>query len=320
MSTLTIDNLKTYGPERCAQLDLREAQAMCRGLAMGHYENFSVLSVVVPREFRDDFAALYAFCRWADDLGDEISDSERSLELLSWWRKELKLCFAGQPRHPVFVALQPVVERHELPLEPFDRLIQGFEQDQTVSRYETWEQLVDYCRLSADPVGRLVLMICGEERSDDLFRLSDDICTALQLTNHWQDIQRDILDRDRIYIPKELNCIDDFEDRLIRSAKQGYSVDHSFLGETRELVRDCVSRTWKLFERGEKLLEKIGPESKAIVWLLSSGGHHVLRQIELWNYETVLHRPKLGTLSRLRLVATAWFMARSARRRKAASP
>ncbi len=320
MSTITIDNLESYGPEQCAQLNLGEAQAMCRRLAMGQYENFSVLSVVVPRELRDDFAALYAFCRWADDLGDEIGDAERSLELLSWWRQELEQCFAGEPRHPVFVALQPVIERQELPIEPFDNLIQAFEQDQTVSRYETWEQLIDYCQLSANPVGRLVLMICQEERSDDLFRLSDDICTALQLTNHWQDIQRDILDRDRIYIPAEFIRIDDFEDRLIRSAKQGYAVDHSFLGETRELVRDCVSRTWKLFERGEKLLEKIGPESKAIVWLFSSGGHHVLRQIELWNYETVLHRPKLGTLCRLRLVATAWFMARNARKRKAASP
>lgn len=319
MSTITIDNLKTYGPERCGRLDLGEAQAMCRRLAMGHYENFSVLSVVVPRKLRDDFAALYAFCRWADDLGDEIGDSEQSLELLSWWRRELKLCFAGQPRHPVFVALQPTIERHELPLEPFDRLIQAFEQDQTVSRYETWEELVDYCRLSADPVGRLVLMICGEEQSDDLFRLSDDICTALQLTNHWQDIKRDILDRDRIYLPRELNHIDDFEDRLTRSAKQGYSVDHTFLGETRELIKECVSRTWTLFEQGEKLLGRIKPETKAIVWLLSSGGHHVLRQIELWNYETALHRPRLGTLSRLRLVATAWFMARYARRRKGES-
>ena len=319
MSSITIDNLESYGPELCAQLDLGEAQAMCRKLAMGHYENFSVLSVVVPRELRDDFAALYAFCRWADDLGDEMGDSERSLELLSWWRTELKLCFAGKPRHPVFIALQPVIERHDLPIEPFDNLIQAFEQDQTVTRYETWQEVVDYCRLSANPVGRLVLMICGEERSEANFRLSDDICTALQLTNHWQDIKRDILDRDRIYLPRELNHIDDFEDRLTRSAKQGYSVDHAFLGETRELIKECVSRTWTLFEQGEKLLGRIEPETKAIVWLLSSGGHHVLRQIELWNYETALHRPRLGTLSRLRLVARAWFMARYARRRKGVS-
>lgn len=319
MSTITIDNLESYGPERCARLDLGEAQAMCRKLAMGHYENFSVLSVVVPRELRNDFAALYAFCRWADDLGDEMGDSERSLELLSWWRTELKLCFAGEPRHPVFIALQPVIERHDLPMEPFDNLIQAFEQDQSVTRYETWKEVVDYCRLSANPVGRLVLMICGEERSEDNFRLSDDICTALQLTNHWQDIKRDILDRDRIYLPRELNHIDDFEDRLIRSAKQGYSVDHAFLGETRELIKECVARTWTLFERGDKLLERIGPDSRAIVWLLSSGGHHVLRQIALWNFETVLHRPKLGTLSRLRLLARAWFLARSARRRKGES-
>src|SRR5262249_40556404 len=154
--------------------------------------NFSVLSALVPAGLRDDFATVYSFCRWADDLGDETGDTSRSLALLAWWRRELQQAFAGTPRHPVFLALKPVIDRHSLPIEPFDHLIAAFEQDQTVNRYQTWEQLIGYCRLSADPVGRLVLMVCGEERSRENFALSDAICTALQLTNHWQDVRRDI--------------------------------------------------------------------------------------------------------------------------------
>src|SRR5690606_34206104 len=137
------------------------------------------------------------------DLGDEIGDPQRSLELLAWWRRELQQCFAGSPRHPVFIALESTIQRHALPIQPFDDLITAFEQDQTVTRYDTWEQLIGYCQKSADPVGRLVLMVCGEDRSDENFHLSDAICTALQLTNHWQDVKRDVLDRDRIYIPRE---------------------------------------------------------------------------------------------------------------------
>jgi squalene synthase HpnC len=283
---------------------------MCRKLATGHYENFSVLSMVVHKVWRDDFASLYAFCRWADDLGDEIDDAQRSLDLLDWWRGELHLCFEGKPRHPVFVALQPTLERHDLPIEPFDDLIKAFELDQRVTRYETWSQLIDYCRLSANPVGRLVMMISGEPRTDELFKLSDATCTALQLTNHWQDVARDFRDRDRIYLPREMIEIEQFEDRLKRTIESGHAPDHEFYGLARELVRACVQRTWDLYREGDPLLEQIKPATKPIVWLLGSGGQHVLHQIEMWNYETVLHRPKLGWVSRIGLVLKARAMAR----------
>jgi squalene synthase HpnC len=314
-SVQPVKQLPRFGPDRCETLSIDEARAMCRRLALGRYENFSVLSGLVPRDRRDDFAAVYAFCRWADDLGDEVGDRGRSLELLAWWRRELQQCFADEPHHPVFIALHPTIRRHDLPIEPFDNLIRAFEQDQTVTRYETWQQVLDYCVLSANPVGRLVLMVCGEDRTDDLFTRSDAICTALQLTNHWQDVKRDILQRDRIYIPRELiNAagIERFEDRLIRSAKQGYAVDQQFLGQTRSVIRECVERTWRLFEQGHSLLPKLSPQTRPIVTLLASGGHHVLRQIELWNYETALHRPKLGKISRVMLVARAWWQARFA--------
>jgi squalene synthase HpnC len=304
-----VRQLDRFGPEHCERLSADDARAWCRRLARRRYENFSVLSRVVPRDRRDDFAAVYAFCRWADDLGDEVGgdagDRERALGLLEWWRDELRGCYAGEPRHPVFVALAPVIRRHELPMEPFDDLIRAFEQDQRVSRYETWDELIDYCRLSANPVGRLVLMVLGEPRDETRFGPSDAICTALQLTNHWQDIRRDSVERDRIYVPRELIRIDRFEERLRASAEQGWAVDREFLPASRGLVTDLVDRTWPLYEKGSVLLDRIAPSSRPVVWLFAAGGQRVLRLIEMWNHETVLHRPKLGHLTKALLVGRA---------------
>lgn len=316
MSLTTLSQLEVYGPDRCDTLSPEQARAWCRRLAEDRYENFSVLSAVVPQALRDDFAAVYAFCRWADDLGDEMGSRERSLNLLAWWRRELQQCYSGMPRHPVFLALSPTIRRHQLPIEPFDDLIRAFEQDQQVTRYDSWAQLLGYCRLSANPVGRLVLMMCGEPRTDDLFHLADCTCTALQLTNHWQDVQRDVVDRDRIYVPRELHRIHDFESRLIASARQGYAVDQAFLAETRTLVRCCVERTWPLYEQGSQLLNRVHPRMRPVVWLLSAGGQRVLRMIELWNFETALHRPALGRLTKLGLIARAWLSARRASGRR----
>ncbi len=316
MTATIAKQLDVYGPEHCRTLSLEDARRWCRRLAGRRYENFSVLSSLMPKSRRDDFAALYAFCRWADDLGDEMESPDRAMELLQWWRRELEQCFGGEPRHPVFIALAPTIERHDLPIEPFDNLIRAFEQDQTVTRYDTWDQVVGYCRLSADPVGRLVLMIAGEPRTDELFELSDAICTGLQLTNHWQDVRRDVLDRDRIYIPRELITIENFEQRLIETARHGHAPDREFFGESRELVRTCVQRTWPLFERGEGLLPLLSPATRPFVGLFLAGGVRVLRSIEAWNYETVLFRPKLGAVAKLMLLARAWFA--SHRRREPA--
>ena len=317
MTAHTVAQLDVYGPDHCRTLSVEDAQRWCRRLAGGRYENFSVITGLMPKSLRDDFAALYAFCRWADDLGDEVRSTDRALELLKWWRRELQQCFSGEPRHPVFIALAPAIERHDLPIEPFDDLIRAFEQDQTVTRYDTWDQVLAYCRLSADPVGRLVLMIAGEPRTDELFELSDAICTGLQLTNHWQDVRRDVLDRDRIYIPRELITIENFEQRLLETARQGHAPDREFFGLSRELIRTCVQRTWPLFERGEALLPSLGPATRPFVGLFLAGGVRVLRSIEAWNYETVLYRPTLGAVTKLMLVARAWLASR--RRREAAA-
>jgi phytoene/squalene synthetase len=272
MTLSPVQQLDTYGPDRCDTLTVEQARHWCRRLARSRYENFSVLSGLMPGAVRDDYAALYGFCRWADDLGDEVGDPERSL----------------------------------LPIAPFDNLIKAFEQDQTVTRYDTWEQLIGYCRLSADPVGRLVLMIGGEPRRDDLFELSDCICTALQLTNHWQDVRRDILERDRIYIPREMNDIDQFEQRLLNTARQGFAPDREFFGQSRLLVGACVDRTWPLFEKGADLLKHLSSQTRPVVWLFLAGGMQVLRAIEAWNCETVLYRPRLSMAAKLALVGRAW--------------
>ena len=146
------DQVRLWGPGSGTHLGPGESVAYCRALAGDHYENFSVLSSLVPRSLRDDFAAVYAFCRWSDDLSDEIGDPERSRELLGWWRSELEGCFAGSPTHPVMCALEATIRRHELPERPFHDLIDAFVQDQEFTRYETWTQLLHYCSRSAAPV------------------------------------------------------------------------------------------------------------------------------------------------------------------------
>jgi len=308
MLASTIEQLERFGPDRCETLSVQQARAWCRRVAGGRYENFSVLSHLVSRHLRDDFAAVYAFCRWADDLGDEVGHPARSLELLAWWKRELEQCFAGQPRHPVFMALEPTIRQHGLPFELFDDLISAFEQDQTVTRYETWEQLLGYCRRSANPVGRLVLMMCGERREESLYAGSDAVCTALQLANHWQDVRRDLVERDRVYIPREMVKSDRFEERLRASARLGHGVDREFLGESRIIIRDCVERTWPLFMQSGEFLNELTPATRPLVWLFAAGGQHVLRMIERWNYETALHRPKVSHPAKIMLVAKAWWM------------
>src|SRR6185503_424862 len=173
-----------------------------RQLAHSHYENFTVVSILLPKSLRQDFCNIYAFCRTADDLGDEVRDRTRASEYLARFRQQTRDCYAGKASTPVFRALKQTIAKHDIPIEPFLDLIDAFEQDQRVDRYDTFEQVLDYCRRSANPVGRLVLYLCGYS-DPERQRLSDKICTALQLANFWQDVRRDIDERDRIYLPRE---------------------------------------------------------------------------------------------------------------------
>ena len=179
-----------------------QAEAYTKWLATHHYENFHVVSLLLPKRLHQDFFNVYAYCRWADDLGDEMGDQQESLRLLAWWGAELDRMYQGHANHPVFVALRGTVEKHSIPKQPFADLIRAFIQDQQVSRYQTWEAVLDYCIYSANPVGRLILYLGGYSDSERQ-HLSDATCTALQLANFWQDVTVD-LDKDRVYIPLEV--------------------------------------------------------------------------------------------------------------------
>ena len=194
-------DLALYGPEAKIPKPFRPAQGRkyCRRLARGHYENFTVVSWLLPRRLRQHFYNVYAYCRWADDLADEPGDPQKSLALLDWWEKELRDCYAGKVRHPVFVALTETIRRFDIPIDPFVDLLVAFRQDQRIRCYDNLAQLTEYCRYSANPVGRLILYL-GKCHSPERAQLSDSICTGLQLANFWQDVARDY-EMGRVYLP-----------------------------------------------------------------------------------------------------------------------
>ena len=202
MNVAFAEELKAWGPQAPArELSRSEAEAYCRTLARTHYENFPVVSWLLPRHLHQHFYNVYAYCRWADDLGDEIADAKQATELLAWWRDQLQACYHGSATHPVFIALGPTITEFGIPQQPFEDLLSAFEQDQRVKKYENYVELRDYCRRSADPVGRIVLYLC-RAFSERNVAWSDSICTGLQLANFWQDVARDF-DIGRVYLPRE---------------------------------------------------------------------------------------------------------------------
>ena len=261
-------------------------------LATHHYENFHVVSFLLPRKLHQDFYNIYSFCRWADDLGDEIGDPAESLRLLAWWRGELDAMYAGRSTHPVFAALRPTVERHSIPREPFANLIDAFVQDQTVTRYRNWDELFGYCRNSANPVGRLVLYLCGYS-DPQRQHLSDATCTALQLANFWQDVTVDQL-KDRVYIP--LDIMD----------RHGYTVDdlfaHRFTPAFREVMREIVAKARDLFLEGMPLIGMVNRRLSLDLDLFSRGGLRVLDKIEQQDYNVLASRPKISKAERVGLL------------------
>jgi squalene synthase HpnC len=273
-----------------------EAEAFVRRLAYGHYENFSVVSRLVPRGLRQDFCNVYAFCRTADDLGDEVGDRDAALRHLGRFRQELEACYAGRPAGAVFTALRGTVERHAIPIDPFLDLISAFEQDQRVDRYDTFAQLQDYCRRSANPVGRLVLYVCGY-RDEIRQRLSDHTCTALQLTNFWQDVRRDLEGLNRIYLPRE--TMDRFG--VTESQLRRGEADAKF----RDMLRFEVDRADELFARGDALLPTLSRPVAAHVALFGQGGRAILDAIRAQGYDTLSRRPTLSKRRKARLVARA---------------
>lgn len=270
------------------------ARKYTRWLATHHYENFKVASWLLPRELHQPFYNLYAYCRWADDLGDEIPDRQRALELLDWWEHELDLCYEGRPSHAVFVALRETIVAKDIPRQPFADLLQAFRQDQIVKRYATWESVLDYCVYSANPVGRLVLYLCGY-RDSARQKLSDATCTALQLANFWQDVSRD-LEKGRIYIP------------LDAAARRGVSeediVSLRFSQNYVELMKDLIERTRALFDEGLPLAKQVEGKLSVDLEMFSRGGLAVLDAIEAQGYDTLNRRPSISKTKQALLLAT----------------
>ncbi len=277
-----------------------DPERLTRRLALGHYENFSVISLALPRRLRQDFCNVYAFCRAADDLGDELSDPLLSLRMLARLRRQTEACFDGETGVPLFAALRRSIDRHDLPMEPFLDLIDAFEQDQRVARYETVADLLDYCRRSANPVGRLVLAMSGHHDTERR-RLSDLICTGLQLANFWQDVRRDWLERGRLYLPAEsMARVGLSESDVIRMAAEGRA-DGAF----REVIRAEVDRAAAMFDEGAALLPLLDRSVRRQVGLFAAGGRATLAAIRAADYDTLARRPALSRWAKARLVIGA---------------
>jgi squalene synthase HpnC len=274
---------------------LEQAQEYCRRLARTHYENFSVATWFLPKKLRQDFLNVYAYCRISDDLGDEVGDPAAALALLDQWQTELDACYAGSPRHPVFVALAETVRKFAIPRHEFSDLLIAFRQDQTVTRFETFDDVLAYCRFSANPVGHLVLYLCGYKDSERQ-QLSDYTCTALQLANFWQDVTVDY-GKGRIYLPLE--------------DLRHYSVSEQDLAETRNTPAFCqmmkfeVERARQWFDRGLPLVAKVDAELAVDLELFSRGGQEILNAIERQGFAVLGRRPAISRTRKLALVARA---------------
>jgi squalene synthase HpnC len=272
---------------------VRDAEAFTRKLAHTHYENFSVVTLLLPKHLRQDFCNVYAFCRTADDLGDELGDRSRAIEMLDDLRRRTRACYDGRIDSALFTALSQTIRRHDIPIQPFLDLVDAFAQDQTVARYQTFEELRDYCRRSADPVGRLVLYMCGY-RDARRQQLSDFTCTALQLANFWQDVRRDLVDLDRIYLPAESMRKFGVTEEQLRAGR----VDQAY----RDLIRFEVDLTEQLFQQGDELLPLLDDSVRPQVKLFGVGGRAILQAIRDRDYDTLTARPSLSKWQKGRLV------------------
>jgi squalene synthase HpnC len=274
---------------------LAQAQEYCARLARTHYENFSVASWFLPQRLRQHFYNVYAYCRISDDLGDEVGDTAASLELLDQWQGELDACYEGTPKHPVFVALAETVRQFDIPKHEFSDLLIAFRQDQTITRFETFKDLLAYCRYSANPVGHLVLHLCGYRDFERQY-LSDFTCTALQLANFWQDVSVDY-EKGRIYLP--------LEDLRRFNVSQREIADNQNTPAFCAMMKFEVERARDWFRQGLPLIRKVDRELAVDLDLFSRGGQEILNAIEKQNYAVLGNRPAISKPRKLALVARA---------------
>jgi squalene synthase HpnC len=284
-----------------------DSEDYTRWLATHHYENFHVVSFLLPKHLHQDFYNVYSYCRWADDLADEIGNPAESLRLLGWWSGELDRMYAGEAQHPVFVALMPTAKKYGIPKQPFADLIRAFIHDQKVTRYNNWDEVLEYCVCSANPVGRLVLYLCGYSDAERQ-RLSDFTCTALQLANFWQDVTVDQL-KDRVYLPLDL------------LTKHNYTVDdlfaHRFDDRFRAIMREAVERARHLFVAGLPLIGMVDRRLSIDLELFSRGGMRILDKIEQQDFDVLSRRPAVSKIERVGLLIGAVVSATLGRRKAA---
>ena len=279
--------------------NLEEARAWCKQLAESHYENFHVASWFLPKTLRPHFHAIYAYCRVSDDLGDEVGDPAQASALLDLWGRELDACYEGRARHPVFVALSETIRARSIPKEPFADLLEAFRQDQTVTRFDSMQDVLGYCRYSANPVGRLVLYACGEAGRDDReerFRLSDLTCSALQLANFWQDVAVDFT-KGRIYLPQN-------DMRRFGVAEEAVAAGIA-TPEFRALLRYEVDFARSMFEEGLLLIGRVHRDLAIDLDLFSRGGLQILRAIEEQDFDVLSARPAISKSTKLKLALRA---------------
>ena len=272
-----------------------QAEAYTRSLATSHYENFNVVSWMLPRGLHQSFYNVYAYCRWADDLGDEIPDTQRALALLDQWEEELRLCYEGKATHPVLIALAGTVRKHDIPQKPFADLLIAFRRDQTVKRHPDWASVLDYCVYSANPVGRIVLYVCGY-RDPARQELSDWTCTALQLANFWQDVARD-LDIGRIYIPLDHLAAHGLTEADLAARR--------FDARYARMMKELVDYTRTLFARGRPLARNVSGPLRTDIDMFSRGGLAVLEAIEAIGYNTIERRLAISRAKQARLLGRA---------------
>lgn len=289
----------TFEESISSPAEIKDAFAHCEQIARSHYENFPVGSLLVPKNKRKHVYSIYAFARTADDFADEgygtATTPEERLHLLDEWEFQLESCYRGIASHPIFIALAETVRELQLPLQLFRDLLSAFKQDVVQTRYADFAQVLDYCRRSANPVGRLLLLLFGY-RDEHLHRLSDHICTALQLANFWQDVAVDLA-KDRVYLPQEdLRQFAYHEEELFaRAFNQRYA----------DLLKFQVDRTWQLFQSGQALPQLVRGRLSFELSLTWHGGTRILELIERSGYDTLSQRPRITKWDKLMLCTRA---------------
>ncbi len=314
----TIEKKTAHDQDGCVtasteSVTLSEAYQYCETLARGHYENFNVGGWITPRDKLPHVYAIYAWCRMVDDLGDEslptapagtaavgrpnATVTAHRRKRLAWWEEELEAIYSGEPTHPISIAVQHTVASFEIPSEPFHRLIQANLMDQGTGRFDRLDDVVEYCRYSANPVGHLYLYLFGySDRRRQL--LADHTCTALQLTNFWQDVSRDYQERGRVYLPRS--------DMKRFGVSESEIANREATAEFRALLRYECEIAMRMFRQGAPLVDALDRGSRLPVALFARGGVAVLDAIRRQGYDVLSERPTLSSRRKAWLLASAW--------------